>query len=790
MSSIYDPIGFVAPLLLQGKSILQELCSLQLDWDDPIPEDAKTRWEKWRMELMKLQSITIPRCYKPKDFGQVVRAELHHFSDASVRGYGQCSYLRLVDDANKVHCAFVMGKSRVAPLKPVTIPRLELTAAVCSVRISQQIHRELEYRIDKDFFWTDSKVVLGYISNESRRFHVFVSNRVQEIQDSTHRGQWQYVDTKQNPADEASRGMKTDELRHSRWILGPEFLWKEEGEWLNSDEQEHTGTLMNDDPEVKKSVAMATSLDDQIKASLEERIERFSDWYRARRAVALCSKYIQKLRKRVNKEPSEVLQVSAEDLEEAGRSIIQAAQSKAFQDEFKSPVRKAEEEGSFPKQKTATLRSSINKLDPFIDEYGVLRVGGRLKHANLSDKVKHPIILPKGSHVTSLIIKYYHERSKHQGKGITLNEIRSHGFWIIGGSSAVSNVIASCVTCKKLRGAVIEQKMSDLPEDRLESCPPFTYCSVDYFGPFTIKEGRKELKRYGVLFTCMSSRAIHLETAASLDTDSFINALRRFLSRRGPVRQLRSDNGTNFVGARRELKEALEEMDESRIKEELLKSQCDWIKFKMNVPAASHMGGVWERQIRTVRSILSSLLSNNGKQLDDESLRTLMCEAEAIVNSRPLTTNHLSDPDSPEPLTPNHLLTMKSRILLSPPGKFEPADMYARKRWRRVQHLANEFWTRWRKEYLLSLQERQKWTRPRRNLRVGDVVMIKDTNLPRNAWQPARVATVYPSTDGQVRKVQVALADACLDNKGRRSGPMRYLERPVQKLVLLVPSLE
>ena len=249
----------------------------------------------------------------------------------------------------------------------------------------------------------------------------------------------------------------------------------------------------------------------------------------------------------------------------------------------------AEEQGSFPKKKTAKLRSSINKLDPFIDGHGVLRVGGRLKHADLSDKVKHPVILPKGSHMTSLIIKYYHERSKHQGKGITLNEIRSHGFWIIGGSSAVSNSIASCVACRKLRGTVIEQKMSDLPEDRLESCPPFTYYGVDYFGPFTIKEGRKELKRYGVLFTCMSSRAIHLETAASLDTDSFINALRRFLSRRGPVRQLRSDNGTNFVAARRELKEALQEMNESRIKEELLKSQCDWIKFQMNVPAKSHL---------------------------------------------------------------------------------------------------------------------------------------------------------------------------------------------------------
>ena len=317
---------------------------------------------------------------------------------------------------------------------------------------------------------------------------MFVSNRVQEIQDSTHRSQWRYVDTKQNPADEASRGMKTDELRDSRWILGPEFLWKEEGEWLNENEDKHT--LRNDDPEVKKSVTMATALVDQRKASLEERIERFSDWHRARRAVALCSKYIQKLKKRVNKEPSEVVQVSAEDMEKAGKSIIHAAQSKAFQDEFKLSAREAEEKGSFPKQKTARLRSSINKLDPFIDEHGILRVGGRLKHADLSDEVKHPVILPKGSHVTSLIIRYHHENTKHQGKGITLNQIRSHGFWIIGGSSAVSNVIASCVTCRKLRGAVIEQKMSDLPEDRLESCPPFTYCGVDYFGPFTIKERR------------------------------------------------------------------------------------------------------------------------------------------------------------------------------------------------------------------------------------------------------------------------------------------------------------
>lgn len=196
---------------------------------------------------------------------------------------------------------------------------------------------------------------------------------------------------------------------------------------------------------------------------------------------------------------------------------------------------------------------------------------------------------------------------------MTLNEVRSNGFWVVGGSSVVANMISSCVKCQKLRGAVQEQRMSDLPEDRLESTPPFTYCAVDYFGPFVIKERRKELKRYGVLFTCMASRAIHIEIANSLETDSFINALRRFVSRRGPIRQLRSDQGTNFVGTRTELTQALAEMNQDKIKKKLLEEQCDWFTFKMNVPAASHMGGVWERQIRTVRNVLASLLQDNGQ---------------------------------------------------------------------------------------------------------------------------------------------------------------------------------
>lgn len=205
----------------------------------------------------------------------------------------------------------------------------------------------------------------------------------------------------------------------------------------------------------------------------------------------------------------------------------------------------------------------------------------------------------------------------------------------------------------------------------------------------------------------------------------------------------------------------------------------------MNIPSASHMGGVWERQIRTVRNVLSSLLQDFGSQLDDEGL---FCEAMAIVNSRPLTISNLHDPFAPEPITPNHLLTMKSKVVLPPPGEFQTPDLYCRRRWRRIQYLANEFWTRWRKEYVKILQTRTKWSSTRRNIQIGDVVIVKDDNLPRNQWHLGRVIDTYASEDGLVRSVRLAFGDSNLDKKGKRNGQLSTLERPIHKLVLLLEN--
>ena len=357
------------------------------------------------------------------------------------------------------------------------------------------------------------------------------------------------------------------------------------------------------------------------------------------------------------------------DLEQAETEILKLVQANYFDKEIKILKDFQTQTGSVPKdrhhdkERKAVLKksSSLNALDPYLDASGMLRVGGRIKKANLSDSLKNPVILPKTGHITELVLRHAHEKTHHSGRGLTLNELRSSGYWIINGNAAVRHFISRCVTCRHLRGTFGEQKMANLPSSRVEPAPQFSYCAVDYFGPWYVKEGRKEVKRYGALFTCLASRAVHIKVAHSMETDSFLQALRRFTCRRGPIRELRSDQGTNFVGAENELKAALREMDDEKIKAELLKENIDWIR---NPATASNFGGVWERQIRSVRNIMAALMKQHGHSLNDESLRTLLCEAEAVVNSRPLTTETLSDPLSPLPLSPSTLLTGKTKLIL------------------------------------------------------------------------------------------------------------------------------
>ena len=604
--------------------------------------------------------IDIPRNFKPAHFGRIVTAQLHNMSDASQTGYGQCSYLRLVDENGRINCSLVLGKARVAPLKKVTIPRLELTAATVSVRVSSMLKEELDYEKLQDLYWTDSKVVLGFIGNESRRFHVYVANRVQFLRDHISPEQWQYVESRSNPADEGSRGVNAKEfMQKSQWIRGPElfffffffvfqrknfitklfqkdfldnnspeFLWQTEDQWPRQGSYENE--VQESSEEVRKVTANTTVIEEH--GNMLSRFERFSNWQGLKTAAALCVEYKRRLRMSINTadrnppvderlqidgrsckaESCPATRIMVKDLEQAEVEILKLVQANAFDKEmktlkeFQAQTKGVRKDRQCDKEKKAFLKktSSLNALDPYLDAIGVIRVGGRITKANLADSLKNPVILPKTSHITELIIRHAHEKTHHSGRGVTLNELRSNGYWIIG-NAAVRRFISRCVRCRYLRGTAGEQKMANLPNSRVEPAPPFSYCTVDCFGPWYVKEGRREMKRYGTLFTCMASRAIHIEVAHSMETDSFLQALRRVIARRGPIRELRSDQGTNFVGAENELKRALQEMDDEEIKAELLKHNIDWIR---NPATASNFGGAWERQIRSVRKIMAALM--------------------------------------------------------------------------------------------------------------------------------------------------------------------------------------
>lgn len=547
VSSIYDPLGFLSPVILPAKIILQELCGRKFSWDEDIPADLIRKSLVWLSDFMKLQGFTVDRCFKPESFGAITSAQLHHFADASEKGYGVVTYLRVTNEKGKVHCSFVIGKSRVSPLKQTTIPRLELTAAAVAVKMDKLMNNELKMPLEKSMFWTDSTTVLRYIANDSVRFKTFVANRVSLIRDHSNPSQWQYVNTELNPADCASRGMKATEfIANKSWIKGPDFLSKEAKYWpvspiLSMD--------IHNDTEVK---VMSVNVVCTQTNPLVKFISYYSDWHKLKKASAwmlrlrqllqkLCherktlSQVNTKMQKTNTKLTKNESHLTAAELENAEIEIIKFCQSETFGDEITTL------------QKGGKIKrtSHIVKLDPVLDN-GVLRVGGRLQRSALPFNVKHPIILHQNHHVSILILRHIHKQTGHSGRNIMLSKLREK-FWIPKADSALRKILSKCVQCRMLSGKPGEQRMASLPQDRLvPDNPPFTNVGIDYFGPFEVKCGRSYVKRYGVLFTCLTTRAIHIEVAHSLETDTCINAFRRFVARRGQVSLMRSDNGQTW----------------------------------------------------------------------------------------------------------------------------------------------------------------------------------------------------------------------------------------------------
>ncbi|KAL9966671.1 hypothetical protein ACROYT_G024783 [Oculina patagonica] len=747
IASLFDPLQFLAPFTVRAKILMQEIWMAGIDWDDVLPENLKAKWEKWVTELPQLSNVAVPRCLRQANPENI---ELHLFSDASNDAFASVAYLvcRYLD--NNPSSCLIASKCRVSPVKKaMTIPRLELMGAVLSSRLAENIQKVI--KVDRTIFWTDSENVWYWVRNQSREFKPFVANRVGEIQRTTSPEQWRHVPGTINPADLPTRGLSATALAESKvWLEGPAFLKDDESTWPATPPPRDNTKKIEDCERrtvtrTHMTMSHASTIIDPNKFSSLKRLVRVTGW--VQRFLTNCRLPMNLRRKDRILLPTEI--------SEAETMWIKQAQMQAFPG--------GESEGL------------LTRLNPKSDGEGLLRMDGRLRFADhLPYDTRHPILLPKDHAVTRLVIVDAHERLGH-GTGVehVLTELRSR-FWIVKGRRMVRNVIEACAECRRRFSTKIgNQMMAPLPKSRLQSSlRAFEKVGVDYGGPFLTKQGRGKTraKRYLCLFTCLTTRAVHLEMSYSLDTDSFINAFDRMTSRRGTPTYVISDNGTNFVGAERELRELVESLDPDRITQETATYHpIDW---KFNPPSAPHFGGVFEAMIKSAKKAIKAILGD--ADVTDEELHSAICGAERLLNSRPLTYVS-SDPHDLSPLTPSHFLVGQLGGSFAPEALDHEQAYNPKKRWHRVQQLLGQFWKRWRKEFLPSLNVRKKWFHPRHNLKEGDVVLIVEPNARRGEWPLGRVIEAYPGADGLVRVVKVKAKDKEYLRPVHRLCPLEYV---------------
>ena len=558
-----------------------------------------------------------------------------------------------------------------------------------------------------------------------------VANRVTEICETSSPEEWTHIPGTINPADLLTRGVSDPEkLMTNRWFIGPQYLEKDEEEWPTLTVQE----LDEEDIEVKrKPLFTGVALVEVSNINTT----RISCWRRLLRVAAFVMRFIDLTRHKEEEKRIDT-SFSAEEMNAAEDMVLKDVQRCAFPEEL----------NAIQMNKPVSSTSQLAGLCPFVDLTGMMRVGGRLRRIQMNPETKHPIILPRKHHATKLLVEHVHRRNAHVGPEHVLSLVREK-YWVLGGRVVINQVINHCFFCRVKRAKRQFPYMADLPKCRAAvDQPPFSHCGVDAFGPSLIKQGRKQLKRWVLLFTCLTVRCVHLEVVESCETDSFINALRRFTNRRGCPTDMYSDNGSNFKGASAELKEFFSKLDKTAVEKHASDLRINW---HWNPPSAPHMGGAWERLVRSSKEVIYGLVKNH--VLTDPQLTTLLTEVESVLNSRPLT--HLSDDiNDLDALTPNHILLGKHRNWHSIADTSE-TDITSRKKWKQVQGLQATFWSRWMKEYLPTLMKRPCWRDQKPNFREGELVLVQDDELKRRKWPLGRITKVMPGADDVVRVVEV-----------------------------------
>lgn len=735
INRIYDPLGLLSPVLIKGKVFLQQLWSLKLNWDSTLSPDLQGRWIKFYSSLKTLEELSIPRRVV-SDLSSNV--SLHGFCDASQEAYGACIYLCSRLTNAKIQVRLLMSKSRVAPMHTTTIPRLELCGALLLSELMVEARTELArigitVQSTDIHLWTDSTVVIGWIQAEVQ-LKVFVANRVTQIRDMTEIKMWRYVPTSDNPADLISRGVPVESilLSDSIWWCGPSWLQQDSTYWPNR------FILTDELPELRplKLALAATEVDSQWL------LEKCSKWTSLLRITAYIQRFIHNCKPKTRQSSSfRFGPLKTSELQSSKIFWLRKAQGLSFQSEINDLTKKGK----------VSHRSCLNSLNPFINQLGLICVGGRLANAPVPESQRFPVVLPTKNKITKMIFEHEHIRLLHIGpQGLLAN--MQLIYWPMRGRNIARQVVHRCTRCFRANPKFLQPFMAPLPTIRVTPCRPFIKSGVDFCGPVNIRSGLRRvasLKHYIAVFVCMVTRAIHLELVRDLSSDAFIAALFRFISRRGQCTHLYSDNGTNFTGSDKILKSWKADLyKENKFQDQLTNLGIEWTFIP---PSAPHFGGLWEAGVKSAKKHLIRV--SNGALLTYEEMSTLLCRIEAVLNSRPITVSS-PDPSDYSALTPGHFL-IGSPLTLPPEPDVSTLPDNRLRQFKLIQSRLQHFWKRWSTEYMPQLQRRGRWTEMSKNLSIGDLAILRDETAPPIHWRLVRIKEVHPGADGVVRVVTV-----------------------------------
>ncbi|XP_053685891.1 uncharacterized protein LOC128735430 [Sabethes cyaneus] len=674
IATLFDPLGLIGAVITRAKIFMQLLWRLEdqegnkLGWDCPLPTEVEDEWRVFHEQIPLLNNLRIERYVM---ICSTVCVQIHMFSDASERAFGACAYMRTKDTSGKIKIAILSSRSRVSPLKTQSIPRLELRGALMAAELYLKVKESIRCSMEA-FFWTDSSTVLRWLLATPSTWTTFVANRVSKIQSLTENCHWNHVPGEQNPADLISRGVAPENIINNElWWKGPEWLSKNPTSWPKQHNLSSEGM-----EEEKRRVVLAVVPENP--SFIQWYLTRFPNFNSVIRRTAYWVRYLNNLwsHKGGKRQGGPLTTI---ELQRAEYKVIQLVQAEGFPNELKALAR-----GEW-----VPRSSPLRWYNPFIAEDGLLRVGGRLGHSRESDDAKHPIVLPAKHLLTELLFKHYHLKLLHAGPQLLLSTVRLR-YWPLGGRNIARTVCHQCLRCYRMRPTLIQQFMADLPASRVTAARPFSTTGVDYFGPVYVRSGyrRTAVKAYVSVFVCFVTKATHLELVTDLSTARFIQALRRFTSRRGNCATLWSDNGTNFVGAKNQMRELLKILNTKEHHQKVAK-ECadDGMQWKFIPPGAPHFGGLWEAAVRSAKKHLLKVLADTPVSYED--MTTLLTQVECCLNSRPLT--QLSDdPDDLRPLTPGHFLV--GSALQSIPSADYTDTAYGRlKTWEAVQKRLQDF---------------------------------------------------------------------------------------------------